>query len=96
MTLLNSAYEKLLTRFGPQGWWPGETPLEVVVGTVLTQNTNWRNAARAIGQLRDAGVLQMPELHTVSIAELEELVPARGLLPNQGAAAEESYPAIGR
>ena len=78
MTVLKAAYDKLLERFGPQGWWPGETPLEIVVGAILTQNTNWQNAARAIEQLREAAVLQLPELHTISIAELEQLLRPAG------------------
>ena len=41
-------YRTLLDRFGPQHWWPGETPLEIMVGAVLTQNTNWANVERAI------------------------------------------------
>ncbi|MFQ5586905.1 MAG: endonuclease, partial [Thermodesulfobacteriota bacterium] len=40
---LNKIYRKLFRAYGPQEWWPGETPFEVVVGAILTQNTAWRN-----------------------------------------------------
>jgi endonuclease-3 related protein len=39
-------------RYGPTGWWPGDTPFEIAVGAILTQNTAWRNVERAIDNLR--------------------------------------------
>ena len=42
---------------GPQQWWPGETPFEVVIGAILTQNTNWSNVEKAIKNLKTAGKL---------------------------------------
>ena len=42
--ILMELYEALLARYGPQKWWPGETDFEVMIGAVLTQNTNWNNA----------------------------------------------------
>ena len=50
-------YECLLAHFGPRHWWPGETPWEIAVGAVLTQNTNWRNVERAIAGLKQDGLL---------------------------------------
>jgi len=55
-------YEKLLERYGELGWWPAETPYEVIVGAVLTQNTAWTNVEKAIanfeGELSPARVLE--------------------------------------
>ncbi|MCI5160119.1 MAG: endonuclease III domain-containing protein, partial [Candidatus Electrothrix sp. AUS1_2] len=31
---LEEIYRRLLAHFGPQHWWPGETPFEVMVGAV--------------------------------------------------------------
>ncbi|MFH0809566.1 MAG: endonuclease III domain-containing protein [Pseudomonadota bacterium] len=59
-TDLTGIYRQLLARFGPQGWWPGDSPLEVVVGAVLTQNTAWTNVAKAISNLKAAGLLSGP------------------------------------
>ena len=42
-----SIYQKLFAFFGPQQWWPAKTPFEVVVGAILTQNTNWANVEKA-------------------------------------------------
>ena len=55
--ILNRFYEQLLAEFGPQHWWPGETPFEVIVGAVLVQNTNWKNVERAIDNLRESDLL---------------------------------------
>jgi endonuclease-3 related protein len=55
-------YSLLYEHFGPQGWWPGETSIEIVVGAVLTQNTNWANVTKAIANLRAAGLLSFAKL----------------------------------
>ncbi len=54
---LARVYETLLAHWGPQHWWPGEGPFEIMVGAVLTQNTAWANVERAIANLRAAGAL---------------------------------------
>ena len=54
---LNQVYTKLLKQHGPQDWWPGDTPFEIMVGAVLTQNTAWINVEKAIANLKDAGAL---------------------------------------
>src|SRR5438034_4658107 len=43
---LDEVYDRLLAAFGPQHWWPGESPFEVMVGAVLVQNTAWKNVER--------------------------------------------------
>jgi endonuclease-3 related protein len=50
-------HDTLLAAFGPQHWWPGDTPFEVMVGAVLTQNTAWSNVEKAIGRLKQAEAL---------------------------------------
>jgi endonuclease-3 related protein len=63
-------YEILLKTFGPQRWWPAETPFEVMVGAVLTQNTNWKNVEAAIGNLKAAALLSPAPLNQASHAEV--------------------------
>jgi len=58
-TLLD-IYNKLYKFFGPQHWWPGDTPLEIIVGAILTQNTAWTNVEKAIANLRKARLLSSP------------------------------------
>ena len=75
---LNEVYRRLFDAFGRQHWWPGESPFEVMVGVVLTQNTNWQNVERAIRNLRDADLLEPHALHDVPVEELEELIRPAG------------------
>jgi len=71
-------HRRLLDALGPQHWWPGETPLEVMVGAVLVQNTTWENVERAIANLRDAGLLDLQRLAATTRDELEDLIRPAG------------------
>lgn len=62
---LMEMYRLMLDRFGPQGWWPAENPFEMMVGAVLTQNTNWGNVERAIENLRREELLAVHRIHDV-------------------------------
>ena len=48
-------FDLLLDHYGPRNWWPADTELEVMVGAVLTQNTNWKNVEKAIENLKKKG-----------------------------------------
>lgn len=69
--LLTAFYEAMSAHFGPCRWWPGETPFEVAVGAVLTQNTAWRNVEKALDRLKangppsPRGLLEMPQAELV-------------------------------
>ncbi len=69
---------KLLKEFGPMHWWPAETPFEVVVGAILTQQTKWENVERAIENLKDRGLLSAEKLSGTDLEELEDLVRCTG------------------
>ncbi len=71
-------YALLLAYFGPQGWWPGETAIEIMVGAVLTQNTNWTNVTKAIANLESAGVLSYSALLGLSMEELAAAIRPSG------------------
>ncbi len=75
---LRELYERLLRAYGPQNWWPAETPFEVVVGAILTQNTAWRNVERAIENLKRAGILTPEDLLATSPDVLRELIRPAG------------------
>lgn len=49
---LLDVYERLLAAHGPRDWWPGDTPFEIMVGAILTQNTAWTNVEKAIAALK--------------------------------------------
>ncbi|MCX7945145.1 MAG: endonuclease [Deltaproteobacteria bacterium] len=63
-TLLNNIYRVLREHFGYLNWWPAETPFEVVIGTVLTQNVAWSNVEKSILQLKEQGLLDLTRLLT--------------------------------
>lgn len=71
-------YERLYEWFGPRGWWPAETPFEVIVGAILVQNVAWKNAARAVANLKAAGLLEPAALHSAPLERVEELVRPSG------------------
>ncbi len=75
---LEELFELLLKHYGPQHWWPGESPLEVMVGAVLTQNTNWSNVAKAIENLKQAGVLSLEGLSGLGGERLAQLIRPAG------------------
>jgi endonuclease-3 related protein len=75
---LVNIYKKLYATFGPQNWWPGDTPFEVAVGAVLTQNTNWRNVEKAINNLKAEGALRPAALCDIPSAQLAALIRPAG------------------
>ena len=71
-------YARMNGRFGDLGWWPGETPFEVAVGAILTQNTAWTNVEKAIGNLKEAGCLTPEGLCGLEEADLAERIRPAG------------------
>ncbi|OPY20327.1 MAG: endonuclease III [Methanomethylovorans sp. PtaU1.Bin093] len=82
---LKEIYRILLEEFGPQKWWPAETRFEVIVGAFLTQQTKWSNVERAIGNLRQAGLLEPYDLAKADIIELEEMIRCCGFYRQKAA-----------
>jgi endonuclease-3 related protein len=71
-------YQRLFEHFGPQDWWPGETPFEVCVGAILTQNTSWQNVKKAIDNLKQAELLSVQGLFQMEEAMLANLIRPAG------------------
>lgn len=76
--VLLDGFDRLMSHFGPRGWWPGDTPFEVMVGAILTQNTNWKNVERAISNLKRAKVLSPRRLYELPPAKLASLIRPAG------------------
>lgn len=68
----------MLAHFGPRNWWPGDTPFEVMVGAILTQNTNWKNVSLAISNLKKENVLEPKKLLNLDPDRLAELIRPAG------------------
>ncbi len=78
ITPLTSYYHTLYESLGPQSWWPAKTPFEVIVGAILTQNTNWTNVERAIANLRREHLLSPRAMERVSPAHLASSIRSSG------------------
>jgi endonuclease-3 related protein len=78
MHILESIYTTLSNHFGSQKWWPADSPFEVMVGAVLTQNTNWANVTRAISTLKSENLLSPSLLHTLPFETLAEKIKPSG------------------
>lgn len=75
---LDLIYHKLYSFFGSQHWWPADTPFEVMIGAILTQNTNWLNVEKAISNLKKHKLLQPHTLYKLSHKRLTELIRPAG------------------
>jgi endonuclease-3 related protein len=78
--MLREVYQKLLKSYGEQNWWPAETPFEVCVGALLTQNTAWRNVEKAISNLKRRKLFTPEKILECRKELLEELIRPAGFL----------------
>ncbi len=76
--LVRKIYTVLDRYYGDLKWWPGETPFEVIVGAILTQNTNWENVSKAIKNLKAADMLWPDKLHNAEHAVIAGLIRPAG------------------
>ncbi len=71
---LFAIYERLLITYGPQGWWPGEGPFEVIVGAILTQRVSWTNVEQAIAALKQADLMDPRRLDAAPLEAVAALI----------------------
>jgi len=67
-------FNLLFDNYGPQNWWPGESPFEVIIGAILTQSAAWTNVEKAIYNVKKADLLNPVSLRSISNSELAELI----------------------
>lgn len=77
-TDLNEIYQTLYDFFGPQHWWPGDSAFEIMVGAILTQNTNWLNVDKAITNLKNDNLLEPAAMGELAIDSLASLIRPAG------------------
>jgi endonuclease-3 related protein len=73
---MRAVFRRLFDQYGPQGWWPADSPFEVMVGAVLVQNTAWSNVEQAIAGLAARGALY-PE-RILALPDLAEVLRPSG------------------
>ena len=76
--ILLKIYNSLYNYFGPLTWWPGDTPFEIMVGAILTQNTSWSNVEKAIKNLKKENLLEPRKLYRINQEELAQLIKPSG------------------
>ncbi len=86
---IRTIYRELSREWGPQHWWPAETPFEVIVGAILTQNTSWTNVERALDNLRTANTLSVAGVRAATVGDLEQLVRPSGYFRQKAALLKE-------
>jgi endonuclease III related protein len=83
---LRKMHDRLAATYGPQHWWPAETPFEVILGAYLTQNTAWKAVERSLENLRAAGALSVAGLRAIPEEELRELIRPSGFITRKAPA----------
>jgi len=68
----------MLLQDGHQSWWPGDSPFEVIVGAILTQNTSWSNVEKAISNLKKNNVLKPHRLSALTLSSLKKFIRPSG------------------
>jgi len=75
---LPEVYERLFTAYGEQHWWPADSPFEVMLGAILTQNTSWQNVEKAIANLKQHEILHCESVANSNLSELAEIIRPSG------------------
>jgi len=75
---LLDVYHRLLKHYGPQHWWPADSPFEVIIGAILTQSAAWSNVEKAINNLKSKEALSVAALRRLPADELARLVYPSG------------------
>jgi endonuclease-3 related protein len=84
--ILRNFHDQLMAAYGPQQWWPAQSPVEVIVGAYLTQNTSWRSVERSIVNLVAHGVMNLDGLRAIPEEELRSLIRPSGYMVRKAAA----------
>jgi len=83
--LLQQIYDSFSKEYGPQHWWPADTPFEVMLGAILTQNTSWTNVEKAMASLRDVCELTPEGVLSLAPDRLEEAIRSSGYFRQKSA-----------
>ena len=75
---LMEVFEQLYAAYGPRHWWPAESPFEVCIGAILTQNTAWTNVEKAIANLKSTGMLTPAAIRDCPVDRLAEMIRPAG------------------
>lgn len=83
---LYELYEKMYAEMGPQGWWPADSKIEIIVGAILVQNTNWNNVRRSLANIKKDTSFNPNKIVELDPDELIELIRPSGFYKNKSKA----------
>ncbi|MCI1986497.1 MAG: deoxyribonuclease I [Lactobacillus sp.] len=83
---LRQLFDQLAAALGPSGWWPADSPAEILVGAVLVQNTNWQNVAKSLANLRAATAFSPQRLADLPLDQLQQLIRPSGFFRHKSQA----------
>ncbi|MCP4725128.1 MAG: hypothetical protein GY863_08835, partial [bacterium] len=71
-------YQILLEYFGERKWWDAESEFEIIIGSILAQNTNWNNAEKSVQNIKNSSLLEPGKLIDLSSQDLADLIRPSG------------------
>jgi putative endonuclease MJ1434 len=75
MIELQNIYYKLFETYGKQNWWPAKHDIEIMIGAVLVQNTNWSNVEKSLKLFKS---FEGNEILNLKEEELKEKIRVSG------------------
>jgi endonuclease-3 related protein len=75
---LHAFYDRMSAHHGKTHWWPGDSPFEIAIGAILTQNTAWTNVEKAIANLKRADLMSPAAMLACDTATLEAALRPSG------------------
>lgn len=88
---IRKLYDTLFTEMGPQGWWPAESKVEIILGAILVQNTNWRNVDKSLNNLKAATAFLPEEILELNVEDLEILIRPSGFYRNKARTIQATF-----
>lgn len=70
--------ETLRSHYGELGWWPAESPDEVLIGAILTQNTSWSNVEKSISELKKNSLISIKRISETRWENLAPIIRSSG------------------
>lgn len=84
----DTLYKQLIKRFDNPNWWPidieyhkknhTDPRFEIIVGSILTQNTAWSNVEKALLNLKLKNILDIKNISKIKIENLQNMIRSSG------------------
>lgn len=88
---LGQLYNKMLDEMGPQGWWPAESKVEIILGAILVQNTNWKNVEKSLINIKAITEFAPEKVSELNKEYLMSLIRPSGFYQNKSKAIIEMF-----